>query len=107
MSKIKQVSFFEYPQLIGTAIFGIRLTPQQVNDRLGLYGLERSFDDFDFFGFLGVKKGDEVFGFRQYLHPNAVNYSYVSVENADDPVTAIRNLLGEPQLEVTEFDDAS
>lgn len=102
---MKQVSFLDYPDLIGTARFGVRLTPSELAERFSLL-VERSFDDLGSFDFVGVSTPDAVFGFRH--HPATERpYSYVSCKpfGGHDARTLISELCEVSPAQIDEFDE--
>lgn len=103
---VRQVSFLDHVDLLGTARFGVLLAPRQVAEKYRLV-IETSFDDLGAFDFLALSAAGGILGFRKYQavpHP----YSYVSViplrENLDRK-QLIADVCGIAPGEVVEFDE--
>lgn len=100
---LKQVSFLDYPQLVGTARFGVTLTPTEIAARANAV-LETSFDDLGVYEFLGLETAGAIVGFRRHINATR-NYSYAAcIQSGNrDPKTVIGELCGIGPSEVIEF----
>jgi hypothetical protein len=102
---LRQVSFLDYPQLVGTAKFGVALTPGEIAERTNTV-LEMSFDDLGVYEFLALQGAHGVVGFRRHKNSSR-KYSYASCILADDcdAKSVIAELCGIGSSEVVEFNE--
>lgn len=105
---LKQISFIDYPKLIGTARYGVMISPTELarRHRNDIGGVpESSFDDLGVYEFFGVLTPHGMLGFRRHTaRPEA--YSFVSCLLADaaDPKQVIAEFCGIPVAEIIAFD---
>lgn len=103
---ITQISLLDHPELIGTAHYGVRISPADLAARDGLTP-ERSFDDLGYYDFLGVQTEEGLVGFRMHTG-SQTKYSYVSLQGLrpnTDPKRLIGRICEIPPSEVSEFDE--
>lgn len=63
----KPISFLDFPQLIGTASYGVFMTPEEIAERFNLY-VEQSFcEQLGMYAFVGFEKAGHQFGCRRYF----------------------------------------
>jgi hypothetical protein len=106
---IEQISILDHIDLVGTARFGVRLTPGMIAARVRReMSLERAFDDLGFFEFLGVRTDKGRLGFRRHEQPDDRQYSYVACVPSPgiDPLDLISEVCGIERAEIVLFDDA-
>lgn len=92
MLEPRQVSFLDYPELVGTARFGVDISPAVIAERFRAVP-ERSFDDLGYFDFFGVRTDEAIFGFRMHIRSESKG-SFVSVvsDRSIDPIASIARL---------------
>lgn len=103
----KQVSFLDHPNLIGTALFGVKISPANIADRLGPgCRPEVSFDDQGFYEFVGVETQNGLLGFRQHFDQPKKPGCLVSCFPTDgnEPRSLIALFCGLRTKDVTELD---
>ncbi|MEM9422669.1 MAG: hypothetical protein AAF986_09210 [Pseudomonadota bacterium] len=105
MLNIRQISFIDYPNLIGTARLGINVSPEMIAKKLGM-NIETSFDELGAFSFLGIAAGDVILGLRRYSQKDD-EYSYISTLNTTPTVVSerIKEILPSFEIEFSEFDE--
>jgi len=74
-----QWSMLDSPDLIGSAVFEIDVSPKEIAESFGMQ-VEVSFDQLYYFDFLALKTDHGIFGFRRYNNDNA-KYSYLSIQH--------------------------
>lgn len=101
---MKQVSILDASTLIGSAKFGVKLSPKRVGQKLGLLPCH-SFDGLGQFDFLCFEIDDRRFAFFQHTAYQIEN-SYVSISGVfSDAISEISAVLGIPKTDVFVFDE--
>ncbi len=86
MNDRNPISFLDFPELIGTASYGVFITPEQIAETFNLY-VEQSFSDqLGMYLFVGFEKDGHQFGCRRYLGSPKNLGCLVSVLGAQDNV---------------------
>ncbi|MEP4051801.1 MAG: hypothetical protein ABJN22_06125 [Litorimonas sp.] len=63
----KPISFLDYPQLIGSAAYGVFITPEKIAEKFDLF-VEQSFcEQLGMYAFVGFEKSGRQFGCRRYF----------------------------------------
>lgn len=99
MAKFRQISFADQPYALGDEWLGTVLdSPENIAAKLGLEA-ERTFDDLDYFSFLGLQVEVHRFGFQRYRGSQKV-FSVITVGNGskttfDDVKRICANLFGQ------------
>ena len=101
-----QISLFDYPELVGKARLGVRLTPSEIAAKYRLKP-ERSFDDLGYYDFLALSYRGTRLGFLSHLTSEDNRYSYVNV--VADGQIGVKTLIAEicevNESEIVEFDE--
>jgi hypothetical protein len=107
MLKAKQVSFLDHPELVGTARYGVPVSPEELASRFHTVP-ERSFDDLGFYEFFGIDADAGLFGFRMHTRPeDRVSYvSFVPNDKEVDAVEAISHLCRVPREKILSFEES-
>ena len=103
--KIEQVSFLDHSQLIGTARYGAPVSAAHIAK---LYRTipERSYDELDYYDFLGLRVDGVLLGFRTRFR-SSPGFSVISVLPDAFPggVGLISEVCRVDRLEVETFDE--
>lgn len=103
---MRQISLFDNPDLIGTARFGAKVSPQVVAANYDMMH-ERSFDDLDYFDFFGFEFAGVRVGIRKH-RGNQNDWSYVSLSGFDgnDPKRFLAETLSVSNSDIVVFDES-
>ena len=105
MLEFKQISLIERPNLIGTAKYGISISPESFA-KGKLLIVEKSFDDLGEFSFIGLNIGGVFIAMRRHVNTSK-NYSYISLEGSSKASAKhfIANFFELDETEIIEFDE--
>lgn len=103
--RYQQVSFLEYPKLIGAAKYGVLFSPEDFAQKENLI-VEKSFDDLGEFSFLGLKAEGCLLALRRHTQSTKA-YSYVSVLGVEEnsSVKFISKVFDIDEGDVVTFDE--
>jgi hypothetical protein len=106
MLRARQISFLDNQQLVGTARYGIPVTPCEVAKRFDARP-ERSFDALGYYDFFAVESESAMFGFRMHLDQEKQFslVSFVAIRDGVNPVAAISEISGVRPEDVSTFDE--
>lgn len=102
---MKQISFLDHPELIKPTRYSAKTCPLHTAQSMGLLP-ERSFDNLDYFDFLGLKVKDVLLGIRRH-RGNTSGWSYISLCGYDgrSHEQFIAAILSIPVSDVTTLDE--
>ena len=106
MPQVKQVSFLDHPELIGTARYGVPVSPAEMADRFHTIP-ERSFDDLGFYDFFGVDTDVGLFALRMHTRtePRMSYVSYVPKDKEVDAIEVISRFCDVPREKILMFEE--